>query len=175
MRCSASPPPVFRTYEKSVSKLLRLAISTLLLLATWSTVGEVLKKRIVRQSAQAPRLALIRGAPLPLHRWPRWCGAGLHRTRTPHCRGCMSIESDEFRMDEIEWHQIQSRERRPDGLAPMPTRGGVRRALVTCKSCSHTWRASTHGGGLTAVFGRGVIVVCPLCSASATVRAPGAT
>jgi hypothetical protein len=83
----------------------------------------------------------------------------------------MSIETNEFLLEPIEWNYVHSKERRSDGLAPMPIRTGIRSAVLTCKSCSHTWRAETHGGGLTAVF-EGVNVICPSCSASAKVPIP---
>jgi len=81
--------------------------------------------------------------------WPRWCGAGQpRRAHTPR-RGFMSIESNEFRLDEIEWNYTQSREIRPDRQAPMPVRTGIRSAVVTCTSCSNSWQARTYGAGIS--------------------------
>jgi hypothetical protein len=75
----------------------------------------------------------------------------------------MPFESEDFVINRAEWNQIHSQERNPSGVRPMPRRGNVRSASITCKHCSHSWHASGGGRSLQQTIG-GISITCPSCA-----------
>ena len=81
----------------------------------------------------------------------------------------MSIESDKFRFDDVEWKYVESNEIGSRHRKP-PTKVGVQAVSVTCKACGQIWRARQYGEGrLQATLG-GVLVTCPSCDADEHVK-----
>jgi rubredoxin len=76
----------------------------------------------------------------------------------------VSIETDQFVIDEVEWNYVESREITGKPWRGQSVRTGIRSAKVTCKKCSHVWRATegNKAGQILPVIGA-ARVECPNC------------
>lgn len=79
----------------------------------------------------------------------------------------MTTESEKFRISDVEPIWTDSTEKGP--VRRPPTKTGVKLAVVTCKSCRHTWTARQFGPGKLDNVVSGVLLRCPSCGATESV------
>lgn len=75
----------------------------------------------------------------------------------------MTVETEKFQLEDIEWSYTESREITGDRNPRPPIKTGIKSTNVICKSCGHSWKARTYGEGRLLPFIGGVILICPSC------------
>ena len=76
----------------------------------------------------------------------------------------MSIETDQFVIDRVQWKYLESRETTGDRIGLQPVRDGVLSAFITCKKCASSWYATVGNmpGQLLTTIGY-MVVTCQCC------------
>lgn len=82
----------------------------------------------------------------------------------------MTVETDNFIIDDTIWNYIESREITGNRMRPPPVKGGLKSLNVTCKGCTYDWTARQYGDGRFSPYIGGVILTCPSCSVEGRVE-----
>lgn len=75
----------------------------------------------------------------------------------------MAVETDQFKLANIEWKYTKSREITDDRNPRPSIKTGVKSIKAACKACGYAWHAKTYDEGHLSTFIGGVILSCPSC------------
>jgi len=82
----------------------------------------------------------------------------------------MTKRIDHFLLEDIHWSHSQSDEIRSDRMPTPPKKTCIKKVVVTCLSCKHTWSSGPHGKGRFIKNFGSITLTCPSCSVEETIR-----
>ena len=82
----------------------------------------------------------------------------------------MTVETEQFQLEDIVWSFTESRAILGDRNPRRPIKTGIKSIRVTCKSCNKTWQARTYGEGRLLPLIGNVKLICPYCNEEETIK-----